>query len=279
MIVPDTTGAAPGSSGLKERLAFLFRPAKIELKELASDITYDRSNIVLGIQRDIKLWMKFFKDFDETNKTLVASGKKKKTLSSFAHPAFTTFIRSPHCASFRIKGKNGAKEIEFLAINAHTLYGKSKTERNREFFALLEWLVQRAKSPKRMYYKNIVLLADLNMEFDNSEIRLSEIIKRLIELESTLLKGKDAARVNFPFLDVHPEKKSLFYTNARKNQTFDHIALFIAKNEKHLPKSFENQKAGTGGSNAYDYGVFDFTELFSQATHNSTFESLTKTEQ
>jgi hypothetical protein len=43
LLVSDTTGAFPGMRGLRERLALFYRPSRIELKELVSDITYDRS--------------------------------------------------------------------------------------------------------------------------------------------------------------------------------------------------------------------------------------------
>jgi len=46
LLVSDTTGAVPGARGLKERLAYLYRPSRIELKELVSDITVDRSAVI-----------------------------------------------------------------------------------------------------------------------------------------------------------------------------------------------------------------------------------------
>jgi hypothetical protein len=95
------------------------------------------------------------------------------------------------------------------------------------------------------------------------------------QLNSTLLSGTNAARANFPFLDVHPDQQSLFNTNARKDQTFDHIAFFIHKHETGLPTTDANQTAGQNGLNEYDYGVFDFVELFSQAVHGVSFLSLT----
>ena len=278
LIVSDTTGAVPGARGLRERLAYLYRPERIELKELASDITYDRSVVISTLKQDIDAWKKFFKDFDETNMQREQQGKKKLGLSDVEHPKFLTFIRNPHCASFSIKGQGNADPVEFLAVNAHLLYGQSEEERTREFFALLEWLVQRAKQSKRMYYKNIILMGDLNMDFDSPESRYSDIVKLLIELNSNLLTGQSAARVNFPFLNVHPDQISLFNTNARKSETFDHVAFFIDKNETGLPLDTQNQQAGKSGPNGYDYGVFDFSELFAQAIHGKSFFELSKTQ-
>src|SRR5690606_16885755 len=124
--------------------------------------------------------------------------KKARSLSEFEQPVFLTFIRTPHCASFAIRGANGAEPVQFLAVNAHMLYGAGKDERRREFFALLEWIVNRVKSSKRMYFKNMVLLADLNMEFDDANTQMSDIIRRMIELESSLISGQNSARANFP---------------------------------------------------------------------------------
>ncbi len=67
LIISDTTGAAPGSRGLKERLAFLYRTSRIELKELVSDITYDRSIIISKLREDIDIWNSFFQHIDDTN--------------------------------------------------------------------------------------------------------------------------------------------------------------------------------------------------------------------
>lgn len=279
LIVSDTTGAFPGMRGLRERLAFLYRPSRISLEELAGDISYDRSHVVSKLRENIDTWQQFFKDIDDENRVREQEGKRKKGLSDYEHPVFSTFIRTPHCAAFAIKGKNGAEPIEFLAVNAHTLWGKGKGERDREFFALLEWVIQRAKSSDRMYFKNIVIMGDLNLNFDDPQTKLSDVIKKLIELESTLLTGQDAARANFPFLDVHPDETALFHTNARSNQTFDHVAFFIDKDEQRLPTSNLNQTAGQNGPNGYDFGVFDFVDLFSEALHDRPFDELTASQQ
>ncbi len=278
LIVSDTTGAVPGARGLKERLAFLYRPDRVELKELTSDITYDRSVVISKLKQDIDAWKEFFEEFDETNKRREQQGKKKHGLSDVEHPKFLTFIRTPLCAAFSIKGKGSVDPIEFLAINAHLLYGKSKLERTREFFALLEWLVQRAKQSKHMYYKNMILFGDLNMDFESPESRYSDIVKLLIELNSNLLTGDSASRVNFPFLDIHPDQNMLFNTNARKSESFDHVAFFIDKDETGLPHEDHNRQAGQLGLNGFDYGVFDFPELFAQAIYGKSFYQLSKSQ-
>ena len=54
--------------------------------------------------------------------------------------------------------KNGAGPIEILAVNAHLLYRNKKSECTRELLALSEWLVLRAKSRHRMFFKNMILM-------------------------------------------------------------------------------------------------------------------------
>ncbi len=100
----------------------------------------------------------------------------------------------------------------------------------------------------------------------------------IIELNSNLLTGQSAARVNFPFLDEHPDQTALFKTNANKDETFDHVAFFIDKNETGLPPITKNQHAGQGGLNSYDYGVFDFTKLFAKVIYGKNFFQLNKTQ-
>jgi hypothetical protein len=122
---------------------------------LVSDITYDRSFITTRLRTDIDIRKQFFVDIDNENSLRIAQGKKPKSLGEFTQPAFLSFIRTPHCASFAIKGANDAPSVQFLAVNAHTLFGNGKDERRREFFALLEWIVNRVKSSRHMYFKNM----------------------------------------------------------------------------------------------------------------------------
>ncbi len=123
-----------------------------------------------------------------------------------------------------------------------------------------------------MYFKNMILMGDPN-------IRLSDITQTLNNLNSSLLSGRDDSQVNFPFLHVHPDQRSLFGTNARSDETFDHIAFFIDRNGRHLPSTGDNRQAGQQGLNDYDFGVFNFVELISQAIHNLSFHELTKAQQ
>ncbi len=143
-----------------------------------------------------------------------------------------------------------------------------------EFFGLIGWLVARAQQAKRMYHKDIIMFGDLNLDFDQPVNDREEIEISLRSLNKGQLRGSSRAKVNFPFLDVHPERKEVFRTNARRNQTYDQIALFI--DDKRLPNQKMNRRAGkTEGG--FDYRVFDFVDLFAQAIHGKAFKELSKT--
>jgi len=84
--------------------------------------------------------------------------------------------------------------------------------------------------------------------------------------------------VNFPFLNLHPHESELYRTNARKNETLDHIAFFVNKKEKGLPLDSDNATAGSD-LNGYDFGVVDFMDLCNQAIHQAPSFSISKTKQ
>ena len=50
----------------------------------------------------------------------------------------------------------------------------------------------------------------------------------------------------------------------------------IFAHDTNWPLSDANRAAGQNGPDGYDYGVFKFTELFSQALHGKSFADLTK---
>ena len=287
-LVSDTTGKFPGDRyGLTERLAFIYNPKRIRLDDLASDITYDRSWVLNQLNEDWTTWEKFFQKYNaELKKFDEGKRKQRPALGDYATPAFLTFIRQPHCAAFTILGKDNAPGIPFLAVNAHLLYGKGKTERKREFNALLNWLIYRSQEPERMYHTNMILLGDLNLEFTSAATKREEIDDRLRALNQEDLGSMEAATVNFPLLSVHPsranlpEDEQLFRTNARTSQTYDQIGFFVAPNESRLPFPHHNANAGNNGPNGYDYGVFRFTDLIAKALHNrNTFAALTDAQQ
>jgi len=126
-----------------------------------------------------------------------------------------------------------------------------------------------------MYYLNIVLLGDCNLEFEDFDIKREEVDERLKKLNKETLKGKKAAQVNFPLLTPHPIRGPL-RTNVRLKQTYDQIGIFA--HDKQWPLHDTNHVAGQKGPDNFDYGVFRFTELFSQALYAKPFIELTKTQ-
>lgn len=281
MVVSDTTGKTPGSSsGSAERLAFLFRWNRIQRTELASDISYDRSAVVntllenrLDFNRTLLAYEKEVAAWKKENEHRKKQGKRAKSKPVLELPHFLTFIRQPHCASFKVIPKNRkAKPYEFLLVNAHLLYGTNKQERRWEFDALIEWLAMRAKMRDEASFENIIMMGDCNFEFEDANVTRADMDARLKTLNSTQLKGKEAAKVNFPLLDPH-STRGLIRTNARQDQTYDQIAIFV--HDKRLPDYTKNATAGSL-RDGYDYGAFRFTDLFAKAFFGKDdFDTLT----
>lgn len=278
MVVSDVTGVFPGDPGNPERLAFLFNWTRIQRTELASDITYDRSKVVLTLFKNRaqfhKAWEKHIEKlgaWQEKIQQAQAAGKKKPSKPVISLPMFLTFIRQPHCASFRLLSRNNADPIDFLAVNVHLLYGEDERERLFEFNALLDWLTLRAKQKSRTYHPNILMMGDCNLEFEDLNIKREDINRRLKELNEKKLKSKKAAKVNFPFLTEHPTRGEIT-TNARQDQTYDQIAIFA--HDSRLPSYAANENAGQSGEDGYDYGVFNFVDLIAQALFGTSFKDL-----
>jgi len=278
MVVSDVTGAKPGSAGNAERLAFLFNWKKIERTALASDITFDRSEIANNLYDNRsafnKAWMKHtqrLKDWKVKVAEKKAQGKNAPSKPPIELPKFVSFIRQPHCVSFRIKGDENTKPIEFLVINAHLLYGRKKKEREWEFRALLEWLTIRAKYVKKLYHPNLLLLGDCNLDFDTVPVMRQDIDAFLKGLNKTILKSKKAASANFPLLSAHPEY-GIIKTALRQKATYDQIGFF--SNDPRLPSPKDNSTAGTHGANGYDYGVFNIANLIANALHGKNIDQI-----
>lgn len=283
LVSSDITGGTPGSNSPTERLAFLFRWRRVERTEVASDISFDRSD-VLGTLYESRL--EFWAAFDEFTaawgaweteaEDRRASGRRLPTKPVLHMPRFVTFIRQPLCVSFRIPGADGAPPYEFLAVNAHLLYGRYKDERWFEFQALVTWLVERAKRAERMYHPNIILLGDCNFDLENVKLRREDVDELIRSINGFQLDDPDAATVNFPFLDVHPASTTgVFRTNARRTQTYDQIGLVV--HDLRLPTPDANADAGTT-DDGFDYGVVDFVDLFAQALHGRSHADLTDDE-
>ena len=151
----------------------------------------------------------------------------------------------------------------------------------------LDWIYTRVKKQDRTYHLNFILLGDLNLDFDDPIEDRKEIEGFIKLIDQEFLKSKRAARVNFPFFDAHPVRGAdwllddgtpgPFRTNARLDQTYDQIGLFV--HDKRLPNHTTNARAGEveGG---FDYGMFDFVRLFLDALHgtDATINTLSRTQ-
>jgi len=260
LVASDITGSFPGDKPPPERLAFLFRWDVVARTEIASDITYDRSKVLSTLYGKR---LRFWRSFDlHTGRLAEFVAGRRRTKPRIRLPDFLTFIRQPLCVSFAVQGEKGAEPYEFLAVNAHLLFG-TKSEREAEFRALIAWLVHRAERVKNLYYKNFILLGDLNLNFEGVvDRRRQEIEDFLKSLNQGSLEGAGTA-INFPFLDAHPGREGVFRTNARLNQTYDQIA--VLRHDPRLPRPGDNEKAGEMGPDGFDYGVFNYVDLFREA--------------
>lgn len=278
MVVSDITGAKPGSRGNIERLAFLFNWKRVSRTALASDVTFDRSEIADNLYEHRSEFNRAWRehvgrlhDWEEKAEERRAHNKRAPAKPALALPRFVSFIRQPHCVSFRVKGMGDAKPYEFLAVNAHLLYGSNKEEREWEFRALLEWLTIRAKYIDRLYHPNIILLGDCNLDFDKVSVMRSDIDDFLKSLNNSVLKSKKAAVANFPMLSDHPAR-GILKTALRQKETYDQIGIF--SNDSRLPRPHDNKTAGSAGGK-YDYGVFNIANLIANALHGNDIDQIT----
>jgi len=281
MVVSDVTGAKPGKSGNIERLGFLFNWKRIQRTALASDITFDRTEIANELydfrSQFSKAWTKHTKELNnweikkQQNKS---QGKRAPSRPPVTLPRFISFVRQPHCVSFRIKGSDSTKPFEFLVVNAHLLYGTNKEERHWEFSALIEWLTIRAKFIDTLYHPNLMLLGDCNLDFDEVPKMREKIDAFLKGLNKSVLSSKKAAKTNFPMLTEHPQR-GILKSALRQKQTYDQIGIF--SNDPRLPKPTDNKTAGSSPG-GYNYGVFNIANLFANALHGKDIDNITSTQ-
>lgn len=270
LIVSDITGEVPGESGMAERLGFLYRNRRIRRSELVSDITIDRTGVLTNFEKNEQAFAAAWREFNEKLKAYETG--KRKTKPTFALPSFLTFTRTPHVAGFEVPGKQNAAPIGFLAVNAHLLYGTPK-ERAAEFQSLVRWLAFRLKEEDYMAAPNFILLGDLNLNLDKPEADKAAIDNFIRGMNAEAFGSPDKNRIYFPFIDKHPVAKKMLRSNARLDQTYDQIAFFAGAREKALPnhKSAANIK---DDPNTFDFGVFNFAELFANATAGKTFHQI-----
>ena len=269
MVVSDQTGVFPGEFGVGERLGFIYRWNTIERMEVASDVTYDRSKIIDSIASNYEAFTKAMTPYAQ--RLADYENGKRKTKPKLNLPVFLSFIRQPFCVSFRIPGHPGTEPYEIMAVNAHLYFGNYINDRRQEFNSLIDWLMSRVRANSRAYYPNFMLFGDLNLDYDNPSRDRARIEARIKSLNGEL----DGPNVNFPFLDVHPSQSEVFRTNARLTETYDQIGLF--SRDERLPRYTENKTMGTNPQGP-DYGVFDFSNLFSEATLKRPYSDLSTKE-
>merc|ERR1719491_1080206 len=157
------------------------------------------------------------------------------------------------------------------------MYGTSK-DRWREFEALMHWIRDRVVNQEKMYFPNYVLLGDLNLDYDKPETdfaKMEELVKN-IDGETA-----DEIKINFPFLDVHPNQEKHFTSNIVLTQRYDQIGMFFSDSDgegRGFPTKKENVTMGKH-EDGPDYGVFNFTELFAKALKGESYTEMSKTSQ
>ena len=252
-VVSDETGAFAGERGLRERLGFVYRWSVVERMEIASDLTYDRT--------------KTFKTLVNNKAALIEALEAcDDDAGEFDPPFFVTFARQPHGVAFRTRGEN---PYEFMAVNAHLIWGDGRGDRRQEFTALMDLLKSRFADDGA----TLILMGDLNLDFDDPERDRLRVDNEIKNLDASLTDS--GSHINFPFLDSHKGRDDVFRTNARLSQTYDHIGLFA--HDPRLP-SYDLNELMPQTPEGPDYGVFDFMTLFSEAIYDKAWTELTNTE-
>jgi hypothetical protein len=262
LLVSDVTGRAPGQKGNAERMAFLYDTRRVELREIVSDVSLDLGAIVANVNAALRRVREQMVAASPNDLALRVAAWFEQMMP-FNQPkleSFLQFIRAPYLAAFRVQGVDA--HYDLACVNAHLWYGEP-SQREREFFALLDWMAQSARRPPAELCADVmVLMGDLNLDFETSNDKRRNAIETVI-VKLNEGKAKTEARVNFPFLDTHQGQAGSFATNARKKETFDHIAWF--GRDDRFPRGRHNGLAGTISPDDFDYGVFDFVGLFRDA--------------
>ena len=288
VIVSDVTGGVIGGGGMTERLAFLFCPERIQRGPVAGDISVDRTAVLANLytrREDFlvstltfeRAWYAWYEaeiaqlEWDlkkakgKTPEEKRPSGRSEPRWHS---PHFVSFIRTPHMATFSVPVRRG-DPYELSIINAHLLFGGDgrleRIERENEFHAVIDWMRDRATA-KRSHNPNYVLIGDLNLAFDkDDDERRQQIMDKLHGLDD-LRRRSGINAVNFPFIEPRENpitgEVETVRTNARMSETFDQIGIIAG--DRRLPSFSDNKDAGKT-KDGYDYQVFNFADLFSEA--------------
>lgn len=296
MIVSDTTGSFPNEGGLAERLAFIYNRNLVERTGLVTDVTYDRSKVLQIIGENVSPirdavekakanadYKKKLKRFEVKLKKARDEGKKEPVppVLPVKMPVFVSFIRTPFAVMFDVVGHPGAERYRFLAVNAHLFFGNFIDDRRQEFNALLSWILGRVQEQPSEQLLNVVLLGDLNLDFDNPR---NDIGRILGFIEGLNRKGGTQVDVHFPFLHPHPvtagqqlmgSDGEVLQTNARLTETFDQIGIFSCEPRLKRLADAPVGEVPTGP----DFGVFDFVNLFAESLEGGVYASLPEAKQ
>ncbi len=272
LIVSDTTGTFPNDPGLDERLAFIYNRSVVRRRGVVTDVSWDRTKVLQTLAENLD-------DFHDALAPLAGQGGAETGVTAgdigrTKMPTFLAFIRTPFGVEFELFGHPGSERFHFMAVNAHLNFGSFITDRRQEFEALLDWLVATVHKSDRSRSRNLLLLADLNLDFDNPVGDRPRIIDRILHLNK---QAGDAVDVLFPLLDPHPRSGQLLAeagepmrTNARISETFDQIGIF--SRDPRLDARLAVAEMGKH-ERGPDYGVIDFANLFAEAIHGHAMDA------
>ncbi len=287
LVVSDIVGTFPGEKGNEERLAFIYNPALVRRAELVTSVSTSRTKILktlanyhqelydaLESDSSAREQRQYYLEIMPEYLRRLAAGE---TVKKPREPAFSPkidhffqFIRQPFAVAFKVHGHPGLGTYDFLAVNAHLHYGRMR-DRKAEARALFEWIIHKVQSSDS---SNVVILGDLNFDYDNPEKDLQEILSEFSVIERQSRRRKKLY-VSFPFIFSHPNPPpthllgDVYRTNIRLNQTYDQIGVF--SQDKRVGEFLETRSSGHGprtnwgAENMPDYGVFNFSNLFSVA--------------
>lgn len=285
LIVSDPTGALPdGRRGMPERMAFIYDRSVVQRTDLVTDITYDRTEILDtlvdqfdDIAREVREYRRAVDRHEVAAAAARAAGRKVPTAPKLDMPAFLSFVRTPFAVGFEARGHPGSERYEFLAVNAHLLFGDSERDRQLEGGALVKWIMGKARENSDRPV-NVALFGDLNLDYNNP----LRDLPRIADVVDGFNRGRRSVRMSFPFLFPHPATKQdlppgeVFRTNVALNQTFDQIGIFTT--DKRLERRLATSPEGHGRPEIWgsieqgpDYGVFNFSELFAQALEGTRY--------
>lgn len=290
MVISDVIGTFPGESGNEERLAFIYNTSIVKRTDLVTEVTASRTKVLKGVARTHKelfdlmdsntqakslrnYYDKTLPNYQKAVRAGSTRRRPKEPKFSIAKVPFLQFIRTPFAAGFQVVGHPGLERYEFIAVNAHLHYGRP-ADRRAEAVALVEWILGKAQGGE-----NVLLLGDLNFDYDKPASDFERIRTRFEEIGGFADEKGKKIWVSFPFIFPHPRPKQnhppnkVFRTNIALNQTFDQVGIFSPDarvgNRIETTVTGHSKKEQWGQPGGPDYGVFDFSTLFSDVLGKS----------